>query len=176
MKTYYNEEVQIPESIKIEVNSTIKIFNSQTKLERKLPVKEINIKKEDNKLLIYSNKKSRKYKRELYSALAHIKNMIEGLNKPYIYKLKVCSGHFPMSVKIEKNYVMVSNFLGEKIPRKALILPGVKVNLSGDIITVESPDLEKAGQTAANIETATKIKNRDRRVFQDGIFITNKAR
>ncbi|MBI2078742.1 MAG: 50S ribosomal protein L6, partial [Euryarchaeota archaeon] len=59
--------------------------------------------------------------------------------------------------------------------RKATILPGVKVDVKGDQVTVTGIDLEKVSQTAANIETATHIRNRDIRVFQDGIYIVQKA-
>ena len=33
---------------------------------------------------------------------------------------------------------------------------------------------EHVGQTMANLEQATKIKGRDPRVFQDGIYLTSK--
>jgi len=39
---------------------------------------------------------------------------------------------------------------------------------------LNGPNLEDAGQTAANIERATKIKGFDPRVFQDGIYIIEK--
>jgi large subunit ribosomal protein L6 len=42
-------------------------------------------------------------------------------------------------------------------------------------VTVSGSDREKVGQTAANIEMACKIKKRDRRVFQDGIYIVSKG-
>ena len=176
MKVYYREEILLPERINCEIAEQIKVFNDNIKLERKLPQLSITIQKENNKIILFSNKKSRKYKRVLYTTAAHIKNMIRGIDKPFIYKLKVCSGHFPMSVKLEGNSIIISNFLGEKIPRKALILPNVKINISGDVITVESSNLEAVGQTAANIEHATKIRKRDRRIFQDGIYITEKPK
>ena len=55
--------------------------------------------------------------------------------------------------------------------------PGeVKVEVQNKVdVIVSGADIEKVGQTAANIERSCKIRKRDRRVFQDGIYITSKA-
>lgn len=110
-----------------------------------------------------------------YTLVAHAKNMVEGVSKGFVYKLKVCYVHFPMTVKVDGNYLVITNFLGEKIPRKARILDGVTVKAASDVITVEGFDITKVSQTAANIELATFINRRDRRRFQDGCYITEKA-
>ena len=51
----------------------------------------------------------------------------------------------------------------------------VKISVNGEEILVESNNKELAGQTAANIELLTRRTGFDRRVFQDGIYITEKA-
>jgi large subunit ribosomal protein L6 len=134
----------------------------------------IKVKKEANKISLASQSTTRKNKRMINTLHAHILNLFRGAKEGFVYTLKICSGHFPISVKQEGTVLVISNFLGEKIPRKAKILPGVKVVVNKDKITVEGTDIELTGQTAANIEIATTIKNRDRRVFQDGIYITEK--
>ena len=100
---------------------------------------------------------------------------MKGANEGFVYRMKICSGHFPMNVSNTKEEFSVKNFLGEKVPRVLKIKPGVDVKIEGDAVIVESNSKELAGQTAANIEKLTKIKNRDLRVFQDGIYITEMA-
>ena len=100
--------------------------------------------------------------------------MIKGLDEGFQYKLQVASVHFPMSVKVENDELVVSNFLGEKKDRRIKLVKGVDVKVDKDIIEIQSIDIEKAGQCAANIEKGTKVRNKDRRIFQDGIFIVEK--
>ena len=151
----------------------IKKKKGEQEVERKL---EYGVKKEGNKLIIEIEKGSKKDKKLIKTTAAHIRNMISGLEKRFVYKLQICSVHFPMNVSVSGNEVIIKNFLGERKERKAKILPGVEVKVEGDTVIVESCDKEKAGQTAANIEQATKIKKRDRRIFQDGIFIIEKEK
>jgi large subunit ribosomal protein L6 len=48
------------------------------------------------------------------------------------------------------------------------------VKVSGQNIALTGLEVDPVYQSAANIEQASKIKNLDPRVFQDGIYITVK--
>jgi large subunit ribosomal protein L6 len=111
----------------------------------------------------------------IYSFRAHLRNMFKGVVEPWVYKMKICSGHFPMNVAIQGDKLVVKNFLGEKVPRILNIKPGVKVTVQDKDVTVESVDKELAGCTASGIELLLTIRGRDLRKFQDGIYIINKA-
>ncbi len=106
---------------------------------------------------------------------AHINNMITGVTKGFTYKMKIVYAHFPMTVKVQGDKVIIENFLGERHPRKAKILGDTKVQVKGDEVHITGIDKEDVGQTMANIEQATKIKRRDPRVFQDGIYLISKG-
>ncbi len=105
---------------------------------------------------------------------AHVKNMIRGVTEGFRYELKIVYAHFPMKVSVRGRKVVIENFLGEKTPRYADIYGDVKVTVKGNTVIVEGINVEECGQTAANIERATRIKGRDPRVFQDGIYIVSK--
>ncbi len=170
------EEIEIPENVSIDiVGDEVVVKSSGKELRRKLSFPGVSIKKEDNKIIIESIFPRRKQAAIIGTFIAHINNMIKGVTEGFEYKLKIRYAHFPMKVSVKGNEVIIDNFLGEKHPRKAKILDGVKVKVSGEDIIVSGIDKEKVGQTAANIEQATKIKGRDTRVFQDGIYIVEKA-
>ncbi|MBD40185.1 MAG: 50S ribosomal protein L6 [Euryarchaeota archaeon] len=106
---------------------------------------------------------------------AHIRNMVKGVTAGFSYTLRCFYSHFPMTMKVEGSEFVVNNYFGERVPRRADILSGVDVRVENktDVI-VSGIDKEAVGQTAANIERSTTVKNRDRRVFQDGIYRVSK--
>ncbi len=135
----------------------------------------VEIKKEGNDIILIAQSPTAREKMVMGSYRAHLRNMLHGVKEGYTYKLAICSSHFPINAVVEGNKVLVKNFLGEKTPRKARIMEGVVVKVQGKEISVEGINLENVGQTAANIEQSTRITKRDRRRFQDGIYITEKA-
>ena len=134
------------------------------------------IKQEGENLILINEKATKTEKKLIKTIAAHLRNAVKGLQEKFVYELKICYVHFPVTVDVKGNELIIKNFLGEKVPRIAKIPQGVEVKINNDIITVVSHDKELAGQTAATIEKTSKIKYRDRRVFQDGIFITKKQK
>jgi len=134
----------------------------------------IDISVEGKEVVFKLRRSTKREKTRIWTFVSHLQNMMQGSLEGHVYKLKICSGHFPMTVNLSEKEFTVNNFLGEKKPRVLKLKPGSKVKLEGDMVTVESPDKELAGQTAANIEALTRITNRDLRIFQDGIYITEK--
>jgi large subunit ribosomal protein L6 len=106
------------------------------------------------------------------TARSIIQSMIKGVEKGYTYKLKVIFAHFPISVKVKDKEVHVENFFGERSARVSTIVgDATKVSVAGEDVLVQGPSLEDVSQTAANIELSTRIKDKDQRVFLDGLYI-----
>lgn len=169
------EKIEIPAGIEVEIaNGIIKIKKNGKEAEREYSG--FDAKKEDNLIILGGKKATKKEKKLIKTIKAHIKNIILGFEKNFSYKLRICAVHFPMNVSVDKSKheVIIKNFLGEVKPRVAKIVSGAEVKVDKENIIVESSNNEAAGQTAANIENSCKINNRDRRVFQDGIYITDK--
>ncbi|MEM4605520.1 MAG: 50S ribosomal protein L6 [Candidatus Pacearchaeota archaeon] len=176
-KEKITRRIDIPEGYFFIIEEDVFVLKKDGKeLRKRIKIpRNISLRKENNSIFIEPSKKSTKKESKIIGTIeAHIKNMIRGLDKPFVYKMEACYAHFPMTLKVEGDKLVIRNFLGEKVPRYADILPGVKVEIKGNILEVSSEDIDSVGQTVANIERATKIKERDRRVFQDGIFLVEK--
>ncbi len=179
MRKEIKKTIEIPEKIEVKVELPIVVVNGPLgSLEKTFKIKNIMIQKENNQIVIWYNKASKKEKKLIHTIAAHIANMIKGVSEGYEYQLQICSTHFPTSVKIdkEKNLFIIKNFLGENKDRVVKLIPGVEIKIEGDIIKINSINKELAGQQAADIESASRIRKKDKRVFQDGIWIIKKEK
>jgi large subunit ribosomal protein L6 len=175
MKKSFSQEIIIPEGIEMrKEGQTLFVKGVQGEISKDLDFGKLKYEKKDGKVIMSHLSSTRNEKRMINTISAHIRNMIQGVQDKFEYKLKVCSSHFPINVEVKGNNILIKNFLGEKTPRKCNLPKGAEIEINKDIITIKSSNREIAGQASANLETATKVRNRDRRVFQDGIFITNK--
>jgi len=176
MKKAITEIIEIPSDISCEFShNVLKCRKGSAELSRGINVPCLNIKIEGKNLVLHCENGNKNDLKVIKSLAAHIRNIFSGLNEKFVYKLQAVNVHFPMSLKVEGDKLMINNFLGEKTPRTANILKNVSIEVKGQAITLSSQDKESIGQTAANIEKATKIRSKDRRIFQDGIYITEKA-
>lgn len=181
MKQKITETLEIPSGVDCRYeHSTLHCKKGSTELKRRVYVPEVNISilhnsGKQSEIIFHCEKGNKNHYKQIKSQIAHIKNLFKGLDNKFTYTLEVVNVHFPPTLKVEKDHLIINNFLGEKHPRKAKILQHVNVELKGQKIMVSSHDKEAAGQTAANFEKATRIRGRDRRIYQDGIFIVKKA-
>ncbi|MFH0715176.1 MAG: 50S ribosomal protein L6 [Candidatus Diapherotrites archaeon] len=169
------EEVEVLENVKVLVEGgKVKAEGSGAKAERAIP-SQVKAEMKEGKLVLESKDETKTSKRELNTFAAHCRNMVKGCNKFFEYKMQVVYSHFPMTVAKKGNDIEVNNFLGSKKPRLAKIVGSTQVEIKGKDITIKGHDKEAVGQTAANIERVAKVKGKDPRIYQDGIYLVEKG-
>lgn len=176
MKLEIHDETELPGGVTASyANGKLTVKGPKGEVVKRLEDPRLSIKVDGSKVVIGCPVATKREKRMANTFSAHLGNMIAGVQTPYRYVLKVCSGHFPMNVSISGEQFIVKNFLGEKSPRTLKLKKGVSVKVEGDKVVVESCDKDLAGQMASDIELLTAKSNRDLRVFQDGIYMIEKA-
>jgi large subunit ribosomal protein L6 len=169
-------KVTIPEGVKVElVGSVLKVKGPKGQLERTVRFPQITTVVEGNDV-IFSTESDRKSVIAMVGTFAaHTNNMCRGVTSGFEYRMKVVYSHFPIQLKLQGSRLEINNFLGEKKARYATIVNGVTAKIGNDEIILSGIDKELIGNTSANIEHATKIRNRDPRIFQDGIYIVDRT-
>lgn len=169
------EEIAIPEGVEVIINNNeVSVKGPNGEDSRKFTYPNVSIKEEEDVVVLETTFPKKKDKAMIGTTRAHINNMIIGVTDGFTYHMKIVFAHFPMTVKVQKDTVVIDNFLGERHPRTAKIVGSSKVAVKGDAVTVTGINKEHVGQTMANLEQATKIKGRDPRVFQDGIYLISR--
>jgi len=109
---------------------------------------------------------------------SHVENMIIGVTRGFLYKMRFVYSHFPINVTESSGHVEIRNFLGERRVRKVKLPEGVSYVRSDDVkdqIELIGNDITKVSLTAAKIQQATNVRHKDLRKFLDGIYVSEKG-
>jgi large subunit ribosomal protein L6 len=168
--------IKIPEGVSVSLSQGVFTARGpKGTVERKFWYPGIKIELREEEVLVDAESSRKEQKAMVGTFTSHIKNLITGVSEGFECKMTIVYAHFPMQVKVDGKTLVIGNFLGEKKPRVAKILGETKVKVTGNEVTITGINKEDVGQTAANIEQKTKIKRFDPRIFQDGIYIVQKA-
>ena len=132
--------------------------------------------------LWFGNKKQVAGARTIQS---HIQNMITGVHNGFVRKMRFVFAHFPIQCALpvedpltgekiqEGKIVEIRNFLGEHRVRRVDMLDGVLCLRGGkDEIIIQGNDIELVTRSAALINQACLVKNKDIRKFLDGCYVS----
>ena len=164
-------ELEIPDGVTVSYNKpmiTVQGPLGKTwKSFKKIPVT-IDVK--DGKVLFKAQGTRDKNRAIMNTARSLIRNLCEGVVEGYTIKMKIVFSHFPITVKVDGKTVLIENFQGERAARKTKIWGETKVMPKGDDVIITGHVLTDVSQTAAEIENGSRVKNKDHRVFLDGVY------
>ncbi len=164
--------VKIPEGVEVSVDRrAVTVKGEKGTLMRDFSHAPVSIQMDEDRVKIQTSWPRKREAALVGTVKSHIQNMITGVTRGFTYKLKIVFSHFPISVKVREKTVAIENFTGERSPRITRIMGNTKVTVKSEDVIVQGIDIEDVSQTAANIQRATKVKNKDPRVFLDGIYV-----
>ncbi|QCJ46165.1 MULTISPECIES: 50S ribosomal protein L6 [Haloprofundus] len=168
-------EIEIPDDASAEVDHLdLTVEGPNGSVTRRLWYPNVSVSVDDDRVVVESDAENAKTNATIGTFESHIRNMLHGVTDGWEYRMEVYYAHFPMQVSVEGDEVVIENFLGEKAPRRAQIRGDTDVQIDGEEVILTGSDKEAVGQTAASIEQLTRVTDKDTRVFQDGVYITEK--
>ncbi|MWV39201.1 MULTISPECIES: 50S ribosomal protein L6 [Natrialba] len=168
-------ELEIPDNVTVEIDHLdVTVDGPEGTVTRRLWYPDVSVDVEDDSVVIESESEDAKTNATVGTFESHVENAFRGVTDGWEYKMEVFYSHFPMQVRAEGEEVVIENFLGEKAPRRTNIHGDTDVSVDGEVVVLSGPNKEDVGQTAADIEQLTRVSGKDTRVFQDGVYITEK--
>ncbi|EMR73122.1 archaeal ribosomal protein L6P [Thaumarchaeota archaeon SCGC AB-539-E09] len=173
--TVVENSVTIPEGVTLALEGCkVTVTGEKGSVTKDFTHARLNMEHLDDSVKVWTINPRKKQASLVNTIVAHVKNMIKGVTKGFTYRMKIVFVHFPMTLRIQGNNIVIQNFTGERKSRDAKIVGDAKVRVEGEDIIVDGIDLEEVAQTAANIQRAVKIRRKDRRKFLDGIYVYSK--
>ncbi|PSQ15453.1 50S ribosomal protein L6 [Halobacteriales archaeon QS_8_69_26] len=168
-------EIEIPDEVTAEVDGLqFRAEGPNGTVEKRLWYPDVTVSVEDGRVVVESPNEDAKTASTVGTFESHVRNAFHGVTEGWTYEMEINYEHFPMQVRVEGDEVVIENFLGEAAPRRCAVLGDTEVEVDEPVVTLRGPDKEAVGQTAGNIQETTRITDKDTRVFEDGVFITEK--
>lgn len=165
-------EVELPEKVSAKIEKEVlEVSGPKGKVSKDFSKIPVSVSIESKKILLKPFNTRKKDIAVRNTSRSLVTSMVDGVLQGYTYKLKVIYSHFPISVKVKEGKIFVENFLGERSPRVVKVLGDCKVTVQEEDLIIQGPSLEDVAQTSANVELGTNIKEKDHRVFLDGLYI-----
>ena len=159
--------IQIPDDVKFQVlgaGNEVSVKGAHGEVHKKFH-NTVKVELKGNQMHVMSSSK------EMTNTVeAILTTMAHGAKNGYKKNFKLIYAHFPISIEVKGKDIIIKNFLGEKQVRKTVLVGNTKLEAKGQSVTISSADKEAIGQTIANMRAAMRIKDKDGRVFQDGIY------
>jgi large subunit ribosomal protein L6 len=167
--------VTIPKDVEVSVNGTlVTVKGPKGTISKDFAHSRLVLTMDGSEIRLEAPSKGKRFNALVGTIAAHLNNMFKGVTQGHTYNMKVVYAHFPITVKVAGKNVLIENFMGERSKRVAEIVGNVKVTVQGEELTIEGVDKEDVGQTAANVHMAVHVKKMDPRVFQDGVYISER--
>ena len=169
------ERLEIPREVEADIDRfDLTVSGPNGTVTRRLWYPNVVVDVEDDEIVLESDAEDAKTTATVGTFASHVRNAIHGVLDGWTYEMEVFYSHFPMQVRAEDGDVVIQNFLGEKAPRRTRVHGDTVVEIDDERVTLSGPNKEDVGQTAADIEQLTRVSGKDTRVFQDGVYITEK--
>tara|TARA_Y100000310_G_scaffold64649_1_gene60127 strand:- start:605 stop:1162 length:558 start_codon:yes stop_codon:yes gene_type:complete len=168
--------VVIPENVKVRLSGhMLHVEGPLGKTHKNFKKIPVDIQITNDKIMLKALGGRKKYYAILNTSKSLIQTLCDGVVNGYTIKMKIVYSHFPITVKVEGKKVLIENFQGERAYRVSKIWNDTKVTPKGDDVIITGHVLTDVTQTAAEIELNTRVKNKDHRVFLDGIYKYSKV-
>ena len=172
------ETIEIPSGVSVKVKSrVVTVKGPRGELTKQFKHVKIEIEVKENKILVHTYMTTYKQSAILHTISSHIRNMIKGVTVGFRYKMHTVKKHFPIEVGIKDGAVEIGRFLGERNVKTVKLLEGVtakKNEKDQDEIWFDGIDIDKVALTCAHVFQSCFAKDKDRRKFLDGIYVSEK--